>query len=96
MFGSADGDMSLDNDAVGTPPVRLDVIALTNQFASERVHGGHMLNQVNNGGAANDVIPLTQLGAMFWAGSVSRAGGQLSGAVHDEWAFESRVFIENW
>jgi len=86
MSGSTDGGMSLDNDAVGAPPARLDVIILTNQFASERLHGGHMPNQVNNG-AANDVIPLTQLGAMFWAWSVSRAGGQLSGAVHDEWAF---------
>ena len=73
MSGSADGGMSLDNDAVGAPPVRLDVIALTNQFASEHLHCGHMPNQVNNGGAANDVIPLTQLGAMFWAWSVSRA-----------------------
>ena len=73
MSGSADGGMALDNDAVGASPVRLDLIILTNEFASERLHGGRMPNQVNNGGVANDVIPLTQLGAMFWAWSVSRA-----------------------
>jgi len=87
MSGSADGGMSLDNDAVSAPPAKLDVITLTNQFASERLYGGHMPNQVINGGAANDVIPLRQLGAMFWAWNVSRAGGQLSDAFHDEWAF---------
>jgi len=48
--------------------VKQGVIALAEQFAVERLHGVHMPHQVNNGGGvANDAIPLTQSGAMFWA-----------------------------
>ena len=87
LSGSAEGGSSLDDAEVGAPPVKLDVITLTGQFAAERLHGGHMQIQVDKGGVANDVIPLTQLGATFWAWNVGRASGQLSGTVHDEWAF---------
>jgi len=63
MSGSAEGDGSLDDAEVGAPPVKLDLITLTDQFAAERLHGGHMPHQVpvNNGGVANDFIPPTQL-----------------------------------
>jgi len=85
VSGSIEDGSSLDDAEVVAPPVKLDVITLTDQFAAERLHGGHMPHEVNNGGV--DVIPLTQLGVMFWACNVGRASGQLSGAVHNEWAF---------
>jgi len=47
--------------------MKQDVIDLAELFAVERLHGVHMPHQVNNGGVANDAIPLTQSGAMFWA-----------------------------
>ena len=52
------------------------MIALAEQFTVERLHGVHMPHQVHNGGVANDAIPLTQLGAMFWAWNVGRASVQ--------------------